>query len=377
MRSSQRCFCQLHITSGYIPTRLAQENIGILNKVDRVVLERSVRASGGAKPNCAGSETYPQHEEHCNKKDKLQQHANCATILIEEGDSLRLATPLFQIMPQIAAATGCDAFLTSWRPCAAAIGTATPIFHVEADQHEPEDPLHRSTARALTAIATQFQEQGKLRDPPNATCWMSETAIQVGQATVTPRCPHHIHAERWNAGEHNTRRDCTRCTTGSKPLPLPVKERRLTIACVEVTDSLAEDIVHIAKCLSINVIILLFHTTHRHNTRDNHNNSSTSGLNNNTRGHTPFASGPVTEPCTIRHRGLAEFRITCNAFGFGLYNPHYYTQALATVHTNTCESDTSTPPMTKAEDPHTPQDARDIAHRSGVSNPLADQCDDA
>lgn len=93
--SYQRCFCQLRITSGCIPARLAQENIGILNQVDRVVLERSVRASGGAKPKDTGSEKHPQHGEHCIKQNKVQQHAGCATILIKEGDSLRLATPLF------------------------------------------------------------------------------------------------------------------------------------------------------------------------------------------------------------------------------------------------------------------------------------------
>ena len=133
----------------------------MLNRCDNVTMERSVRAAGGTKPKDPGSQKPPERGPIDTLMNRAQQHAGCATILIKEGDSLRLGTPLFQILPQIAAATGCAAFLTSWKPGAATEGLAVPILHVELDQHEPEDPLHRSTARALTAIVAQFHKQGE------------------------------------------------------------------------------------------------------------------------------------------------------------------------------------------------------------------------
>ena len=131
--SNQDCFCQLRIASGYIPARLAHDNIAVLNQANRVVLERSVRASGGAKPRYARKEEKPQHEDQLDEAIMTRQHTSCATILIEEGHSIRLATPLFEILPQITEATGCSAFLTSWKPNTIAESTSAPIIQIEAD----------------------------------------------------------------------------------------------------------------------------------------------------------------------------------------------------------------------------------------------------
>ena len=371
--SNQDCFCQLRIASGYIPVRLAHENIAILNQANRVVLERSVRASGGAKPSRTRKEEKLQHEDHCNEPNKLRQHASCATILIEEGHSIRLTTPLFQILPQITAATRCAAFLTSWKPNAIAASTAAPMIQVEADQHEPEDPLHRSTARAMAAIATQSQERGEPNEPPFCKLLDLQNSnpdwTGCGHATMPP--PHAHRMLECRRPQHHTR--LRTMHDRSRPLPIPSKERRLTIACVEVKDALAEDIMHIATCLSIDAIVLLFHTTHRANTHDHHNNNSTSGPHLNTRGHTPFVSGPVTEPFTIQHRGAATLQVTCNAFGIGLYDPDYDNQTLLTGCTRTSDCATTAPPRIKAVGLCALQDAIDAAQRSGTNTPSPDQ----
>ena len=155
-------------------------------------------------------------------------------------------------MPQIIEATGCGAFLTSWKPGSASDGLAVPIHHVEPDQHEPEDPLHGSTARALTAIAAHFHRYDEQQDVPLGAMRINETAAPGDQAFGTPD------------GRQNNQPDSLHPRQRQPP---PAAEQ-LTIACVEVTDTLAEDVIHIATCLSINAIILLFHITHYQGTTE-------------------------------------------------------------------------------------------------------------
>ena len=234
-----------------------------------------------------------------------------------------------------------------------------PILHVEVDQHEPEDPLHRSTARALTAIAAQFHKQGELKDSPLDVSGMNETTTQDGRVIGTLGCRHDSHAD---------------CLNSLQQPPPPAAEQHITIACVEVTDTLAEDVINIATCLSINAIILLFHITHYHATPEYRNSDATNGRDINTRGHTPFASGPVSAPFTIQHRGPSEFQVACDAFGVGVYDSDYPNQSQPPGSTTTDHKINDTPPRINALGHHTLQGALDLAEYSGTKTDANSTC---
>ena len=296
-QAHRSCFAQLRITSGCNPARLTNSMIDCLNKSSSVTFERNVRAAGGTKRENSRNLDHDANGTATTKTDQVHLHTACTALSIKEGSSLKLATPLFQILPLICDATDCAAFLTSWKPCNASDQLAVPIYHIEPDQHEPEDPLHRSTARVLTTIAAHFQTDNEPKESTlgatrsNQTTPLEEQAFAIADIRQT-HLPH-----------------------SSQPRQAPAAApRHLTIACVEITDTLAEDIIHTATCLSINAVILLFHIT-QHSDQSAH-----SSRNINTRGHIPFASGPVSAPFTIQHRGPTEFQVACDAFGVGMYD---------------------------------------------------------
>ena len=340
------CFAQLRIISGCNPARLTNSVIACLNQSNSVTFERSVRAAGGTKCESPRNLDHDANGTVTSKTDQVHHHTACTALSIKEGCSLRLGTPLFQILPLISEATDCAAFLTSWKPGSASDDPAVPIYHIEPDQHEPEDPLHRSTARALTTIAAHFQRDDELKETTlgatrlNQTAPLDEQASGISDSRQT-HLPDNSQPRQW--------------TPTSAP-------RQLTIACVEITDTLAEDVIHTATCLSINAIILLFHVIHHSD------QSANSSRDINTRGHIPFASGPVSAPFTIQHRGPTEFQVACDAFGVGMHDSDYKIPDDPSESAAANQKTTNTSPRIRTPGHHTLQAALGSAQHSNTKS---------